>query len=70
MRLFPRPLGCNKRLESLPFCEIWNNRTLYLFLNRSPYKYAMQGMEFYDKFMTGLQDLSKVQNPAVSKAKV
>ena len=27
-------------------------------------------MEFYDKFLDRFQDLSKVKNPAVSKAKV
>ena len=30
----------------------------------------MQGMELYDKFVDKFQELSKVQNLAVSKAKV
>ena len=30
----------------------------------------MQEMEFYDKFVDRFQDISKVKNPAVSKAKV
>ena len=33
-------------------------------------KHCMQDMEFYDKLMDRFQDLSKVKNPAVSKAKV
>ena len=30
----------------------------------------MQHMEFYDKLVERFQDLSRVKNPAVSKAKV
>ena len=33
-------------------------------------KHCMQDMEFYDKLVDRFQDLSKVKNPAVSKAKV
>ena len=31
-----------------------------------PCKYALQDMEFYDKFVDRLRDSSKVKNPAVS----
>ena len=34
------------------------------------YKKALQDMEFYYKLVDRFQDLSKVKNPAVSKAKV
>ena len=33
-------------------------------------KHCMQDMEFYDKLVDRFKDLSKVKNPAVSKAKV
>ena len=33
-------------------------------------KHYMQDMEFYDKLVDRFQDLPKVKNPAVSKAKV
>ena len=33
-------------------------------------KYCMQNMDFYDKLMDRFQDLSKVKNPAISKAMV
>ena len=33
-------------------------------------KHCMQDMEFCDKLVDRFQDLSKVKNPAVSKAKV
>ena len=33
-------------------------------------KHHMQDMELYDKLVDRFQDLSKVNNPAVSKAKV
>ena len=33
-------------------------------------KHFMQDMEFYDKLVNRLKNLSKVKNPAVSKAKV
>ena len=33
-------------------------------------KHCMQDMEFYDKLVDRSQDLSKVKNPAVNKAKV
>ena len=56
--------------EKVSFCEIWNNPTLPLFFIRPPYKKALQDMEFYDKLVDWYQDLSKLKNPAVSKAKV
>ena len=33
-------------------------------------KHCMQDMEFYDKLVDRFQDLSKVNNPSVNKAKV
>ena len=66
MILLPRVLGCHKRWKNLSFSEIWNNPTSPLFFIRC----ALQVMEFYDKFVDSFQDLSKVKNPAVSKAKV
>ena len=36
---------------------------------RPSYKQALQDMDFCYKFVDGFQDLSKVKNPAVSKAK-
>ena len=56
--------------KSLSSCEIQNNLTLPLFFIRSPYNWALQDMEFYDKLVDRFQDLSKVKNPAASKAKV
>ena len=70
MRLPLRALGCHKRLESLFFCEISNNRTRPLFFIRPPYKQALQEIVFYEKFVNRFQDLSKVKNRAVNKAKV
>ena len=43
---------------------------LPLFFIRSPNKQALKDMEFYDKLLEQFQDLSKVKDPAVSKAKV
>ena len=57
-------------MKSLSFSEIWNNPTPPSFFIRSPYKQVLQDMEFYDKFVDRFQDLSKVKNPAVSKAEV
>ena len=68
--IIPRALGCLKRWKSLFFCKIWSNPTPLLFLTRPPYKKAIQRMKLYDKFVDRFQDLSKVQNPAISKAKV
>ena len=70
VRLPPSALGCHKRWKSLSFCEIWNNPTPTLFFVRPPYKQALQDMEFYDKFVDRFHDVSKVKNPAASKAKV
>ena len=69
VRLSPRALDWYIRWKSL-LCEIWNNPTPPLFFFRPPYKKALQNMEFYNKFVDRFQDLSKVKNPAVSKAKV
>ena len=41
-----------------------------MFFIRPPYKRALQDMEFYNKLEEKFQDLSKVKNPAVTKAKV
>ena len=43
-------------------------RTLTVIRNEEgpPCKYALQDMEFYDKFVDRLRDSSKVKNPAVS----
>ena len=70
VRLPPGAPGCHKRWKSLFFCEIWNNPTLPLFFIRPSYKQALQDMEFYDKFENRFKNLSKVKNPAVSKAMV
>ena len=43
---------------------------LLCFLLDSPYKYALQKKEFYEKNIDKFQDLSKAKNPTVCKAKV
>ena len=43
---------------------------LLCFLLDSPYKYALQEKEFYEKIIDKFQDLSKAKNPTVCKAKV
>ena len=55
-RLPSKALGCHKRWRSLCFCEIWNK--------------VPQDMESYEFYVDRFQDMSKVKNPAVSKAKV
>ena len=45
--------------KSLSFCEIRNNPTPPLLFIRPPYKYVLQGMKFYDKFVDRYQGLSK-----------
>ena len=67
--LFPRVIGCHKRWKSFSFYKIWNNPTPPLSSVRPPYKLTLQDMEFYDKLVNTFQDLSKVENPAVRKAK-
>ena len=47
-----------------------NNATLALFFIRPHYKSALQDREFYGKFVDRFQDISKVKNPSVGKAKV
>ena len=42
----------------------------YSFKTKSTKFKTKQGMELYDNFVDRFQDLSKVQNPPVSKAKV
>ena len=59
-RLPARALGCHKRRKNLSFCETWNNPTPPLFFITPSYKYALQDMEFYDKFVDRFQDISKV----------
>ena len=68
VRLPPVAFSCHNRWKSLSFCEIWNNSTPSLLFIRPPYKEALQDMEFYYNFVDRFQDLSKVKNPAVSKA--
>ena len=46
------------------------NLPLLCFLLDPLTKSALQGMEFYYKFMERFQGISKAKNPAVSKAKV
>ena len=70
LRLPTRARGCYERWKSLSFCEIWYNTTPLLLLIIPPYKWALQDMELFDKFVDIFQEFSKVQNPPVSKAKV
>ena len=69
VRLASIALGFHKRWKMLTFCEIWNNPTPPLFFIRHPNKKALQDMESDDKFVNRFQDVPKVKNPAVSKAK-
>ena len=57
-------------INSFSFREISNNPSLPLFFIIPPYKLALQGMEFYEKFVNRFQDLSKARNAVVTKAKV
>ena len=68
VRLSPREFSYHKKWKSISFREIWNNPTPPLLFVKPPYKWALQDMELYDKFVDRFQDLSKVKNPAVSKA--
>ena len=74
VRLPPRALGCHKRWKSLFFCEICE-----IILQPSSFFYqtilqiSTAGhwtLDFYYNFVDRFQDISKVKNPAASKAKV
>ena len=67
-RLPPKALNCHKRWKSISFCEFWNNPTPPLFFIRPPYKWALQDMELYDKFVDRFQDISKVKDPGLLRA--
>ena len=58
-----------KNEKSFSFFEIRNNSTLLLLFVRSPYKYALQGMAFYDKFVDRFRDATFQKNPVVTKGR-
>ena len=51
-------LGWYKRWKRLSFSEIWNRPYPHLFFIRSPYKQALQDMDFYGKLVDIYQELS------------
>ena len=62
-------VASHKRWKSLLFVK-FEMTTSPLFFIRPPYKWALQDMEYFYKFVDRFQDISKVKIPAVSKAKV
>ena len=59
----------HKKVSPFVKCEIILLLLRFL-LDPLTNKHCMQDMEFYDKLVDRFQDLPKVKNPAVSKAKV
>ena len=56
-------------MKKPPFVKFERILPLLIFI-RPPYKKAQKDMEFYDKLEDRFQNLPKVKNHAVSKAKV
>ena len=70
VRLPPRALGCRKRWKVSPFVKFEIIRPLLCFLLNHFTNNHWKIWSSSDKFVDRFQDLSKVKNPAVSKAKV